>query len=193
MTAITLFDSRGEIDRVVQCPDGCVEVQAQPGERWVFGDYGHASVYLDDAGVVTPKGEQPSPWHSWTAEAHAWELDLDRARAAKWAEVKSQRDAREFGLFSWDGHVFDGDQQSQSRINQAALGAYAALTADQPWSIEWTLADNASITLTAADMVAVAQALGANINAAHADARLMRAAIESATTVAQLEAVDWPT
>jgi hypothetical protein len=103
--------------------------------------------------------------------------------------VKAARDAREFGEFVWSGHSFDGDIQAQRRLNLAVMAAQMALQTNAPWSIDWTLADNAVMTLSASDLVAVVEALGANIDAAHEDARAKRALIEAATTVADLDAI----
>lgn len=41
-------------------------------------------------------------------------------------------------------------------------------------------------------MIAAGQALGVHVGAQHATARTLRAAIEAATTVAEVEAVEWP-
>jgi hypothetical protein len=131
----------------------------------------------------------PSPAHTWDWSTKAWVLTLDAAKGAKWAAVKAARDAREFGEFVWSGHSFDGDIQAQRRLNLAVMAAQMALQTNAPWSIDWTLADNAVMTLSASDLVAVVEALGANIDAAHEDARAKRALIEAATTVADLDAI----
>lgn len=141
------------------------------------------------AGGTTVLGipEKPSPYHTWGWTEGAWVVDLPLSKSRAWANAKQVRDYKEFGPFTYNGLVFDGDVDAQRRINLAVMGAQAALIAGQPWSMDWTLADNSVVTLTASEMVAVAQALGANIAAAHEEARLKRAAIEAATTIEELE------
>lgn len=134
-------------------------------------------------GVVVMKPAQPSSDHLWDAERKVWYIPIESARNRAWLAVKAQRDAREFGPFEWGGHIFDGDEQSQRRLNLAVLGAQAALQAGSTWSMAWTLADNGVIELSAADLVAVVRALGFNIEAAHEAARAQRSVIEAATDV----------
>lgn len=143
-----------------------------------------------DGQAVRPVPERPSTGHIWQwAPVFAWVPDLTASRASAWSAVKRERDAREFGTFEHAGATFDGDEAAQRRINLAVLGAQAALSAGQPWSIDWTLADNSVITLSASDMIAVAESLGANIQAAHDWARDLRVQIEAAQTVEQLDAI----
>lgn len=135
---------------------------------------------------------QPSHIHIFNWAGKQWEdpRTLADLKAAKWEQVKAQRDAAEFGLFQWTGHSFDGDEAAQRRINLAVMGAQAALIAgDTAWSVDWTLADNTSLTLSASDMMGVANALGANIAQAHTTARAKRQQIEQATTNGELETI----
>lgn len=133
--------------------------------------------------------DRPSAWHQWDGSTHAWTLTLPAAAAKAWAAVKARRNGQEFGAFSFSGMVFDGDEASQRRINLAAMGAQAALVTGSVWSIDWTLADNSVVTLAAADMVAVAEALGSNITAAHEWARALRAQIAAAQSVEEIDAL----
>lgn len=144
--------------------------------------------YIDGEGLAHAP-PPPTPSHTWDWPSKAWVLSLAAAKGAKWAEVKAARDAQEFGVFKWNGLSFDGDVQAQRRLNLAVMAAQAALSAGEPWSMDWTLFDNTTIALSAADMIGVVEALGANINAAHEAARAKRALIEAATTVQQLDAI----
>jgi hypothetical protein len=69
--------------------------------------------------------------------------------------------------------------------------AMLAQAGGQPFSIDWTLADNTVRTLSGADMIAVGQALGQHVAACHIKARALREQINAATTVAEVEAVVW--
>lgn len=117
---------------------------------------------------------------------------LQEVRAAKWNEIKQARDAAEFGGFTWDGSRFDSDSESQSRIQGAAQLATLAQLASQTFSVDWTLQDNTVRTLSGADMIAAGTAMGQHIMAVHAIGRVLRAQIEEATTLGEVEAVQWP-
>lgn len=118
--------------------------------------------------------------------------DLDSAKLKRWAEIKAQRDAHEFGGFVWDGSTFDSDPISQSRITGAVVMALLAAQAGQPFAQDWTLADSQTRTLSGAEMMAVGIALGGHVGSVHASARTLRAAIEAATTPEELELLTWP-
>lgn len=118
---------------------------------------------------------------------------LDQAKLRRWSEIKSIRTSVEFGTFTCNGNVFDGDQTAQPRIIGAVQLANMAIATSQPFSVDWTLHDNSVVTLSATDMVAVGQALATNVVYAHTVGRSLRAAIEAAVTVAEVQAVQWPT
>jgi hypothetical protein len=120
------------------------------------------------------------------------ESNLATAKAKRWAVIKATRATAEFGGFEWDTSTFDSDPQSQSRIQGGAQLATLAMLASQPFSVDWTLADNTVRTLSGADMIAVGQAMGVHIMTVHGAGRALREAIETATTVTEVEAVSWP-
>lgn len=158
---------------------------AEPGSLAVLTDYTGSLPAIWDGEKVVDLPPKPSPHHEWTLDG--WKTTLPIAKEAKWQSVKEIRNSKEFGPFVYNGLAFDGDIDAQRRISLAVMGAQAALITGQPWGIDWTLADNSAVTLSASEMVSVAQALGDNIAAAHEEARLKRAAIEAATTVEELE------
>lgn len=117
---------------------------------------------------------------------------LQEAKDARWSELLIERAAREFSTFTWDGSVFDCDAESQTRIiGSATLAIVASMTA-QPFSIDWTLADDTVRTLSGPDMLNVGAALGAHVTAVHETSRALYDQIEAATTNAQVDAVVWP-
>lgn len=113
---------------------------------------------------------------------------LEMVGAQVWAQIKAAREAAEFGGFSWDGSVFDSDAMSQSRIQGAVLLASMA----PAFSVDWTLADNTTRTLSAADLAQVGAALGQHVQACHSTARDLRQQVSLASTVEQLLALSWP-
>ena len=108
-------------------------------------------------------------------------------RARKWFEIKNARDAQEFGGFYWDNSKFDSDLISQSRIQGAVILAMQ----NPSFTIDWTLKDNSVRTLSAADMLAVGQALATHVEIAHTKARTIRTQLDAATTIPEVEAIFW--
>lgn len=160
-----------------------------------------AACYVKDQALVeyTPmeaaqKQGRPHPSHTWSNATMEWvdARSLEDLKTAKWAEIRAARDAAEFGGFTWDGDDFDSDVASQARIMGAVQMATLAAMAEQPFSIEWTLATNIVRTLDGAGMVAVGLALGAHVAQQHETGRSLRAAIEACTTAAEVEAISWP-
>ena len=152
-----------------------------------------ATHYID-AGSAVAFSAPPSANDTWDWVTKTWAdaRTLEQVKAAKWEAVKAQRSMIEYGTFTWDGSTFDCDPVSTSRIMGAFSLAMAALSAAQAYSETWVLADNTTRDLSAADMLAVGAALGAQVSAAFATANTLRAAIDAATTIPDVEAVAWP-
>lgn len=132
--------------------------------------------------------DPPAGWVRGVAPA----LPIADARAQAWDRIKAARNGAEFGTFTWNGLVFDGDSESQRRIQGAAQLAAMAIAANVPWSIAWTLADNTTITMSAADMIAAGTSLAVSVAGAHNVARALRTQIDAATTQEELDAIVWP-
>ena len=111
-------------------------------------------------------------------------------RTRQWAVIKQQREAREYGGFTWDGSVFDSDPESQRRIQGAVQLAVMAAATGQAFEITWVLADNTTRALTGDDMVAVGAALGAHVGAVFALGVELRQAIASSDDP---ETISWTT
>lgn len=112
---------------------------------------------------------------------------LETVKAERWNFIKSERDKAEYGGFTWDGSVFDSDAISQQRIT----GAVTLAQMDVSYTTGWVLADNTVRVLTSADISAVGVALGQHVGAGFIHATILRAAIESASTVSAVEAIVW--
>ena len=113
-------------------------------------------------------------------EKAPYQPSLIDIKAQKWAEIKSQRDQLEFGGFEFEGNIYDSNQVSQGRI----LGA-ATAGIDQVW----TLKNNATVLLTAAQLQQLYQALQLHIAEVHARGRAARQAIYEAGTREKVDAV----
>lgn len=192
MIASVFEVAHGKILRVVACPAGMTSAQCAPGEDWIEGRWPDDRYYISNYRPVEIP-PQPSPAHVFDYATKTW-IDprtIADLRAEAWARIKSARDAAERGGMTFDGSTFDTDVLSQQRIAGAVQMAQLALAAGTPWSIEWTLLDNTVRSLDANQMIGVGVALATHINAQHVKARGLRALIDAATTLEQLEAIQW--
>lgn len=118
---------------------------------------------------------------------------LDDAKVVQWATIKAERDRLEMSGVAYLGAVFDSDALSVQRIGIAVQAAQAAKSAGQPFSVDWTTADNTVVTLTAEEVIGLPLALAAYSNSLHVTARELRDQIEAAATVDEVKAIVWPT
>jgi hypothetical protein len=194
MARFVAYTEDGKVLRTGSCPDGQELLQIyDPAETLYIGPFPGEPFYMQDgAPVLMPP--RPSEVHTFDYAAKQWTdpRTLAQIKAAQWAAIKAERSAREFGGFTWDGSAFDSDAISQSRIQGAAQLAQLAIAGAQPFSIDWTLADNSTRTLNATEMISVGIAMGAHIETQHGIARTLRQQINAATTTEQVEAVAWP-
>ena len=167
----------GKVDCVYSSPtpssgyDDWIKTDIQPN----LSDYWNGNAFVSI-------GEPPSPHHTFDYTTKQWvdPRSLDEIKSQKWAEIKSQRDQLEFGGFEFDGGIYDSDQTSQGRIMGAAIAGV-----DQVW----TLADNTTVELSAAQLQQLYAALQAHIAGVHERGRIARLLIYEATTSDEVEAV----
>ena len=111
---------------------------------------------------------------------------LEEIKAAKIAELKAERDAREVEPIEYNGNSYDYDDKARERIN-AAIIALDVQGVDA--SIDWTTATNADVKVTATDLRAIVAAVAVRSNALHIAYRKAKAQVEQAITVAEVEAI----
>ena len=158
----------------------------------VLTDYAGLLPAIYDGSSIIAVPAQPSAAHQWSWPDRTWVLDITAARSDAWARIKAARDAAEFGTFGWAGHIFDGDELSFGRLSQALEAARFAITAsDTTFTQPWKLADNSWITLTAQQVFEVYRARGLNTLNAHLHAEALRQQIDAATTITDLDAIQW--
>ena len=179
-------EESGEITAIIKGPRDSIEeplglfLDYQGSDDIDIGWY----VSGDD---VLQKPEKPSDSHIFNYETGLWSIDLTLAKSLKWDEIKAAREAQEFGTFDWGGYTFQCDEVSQRRIQ----GAVQLATMDSSMTLDWTLADNSVQTFSAADFLAIGQALAAHVNSGHVRSRQLRLDIDSATTEAEISAITW--
>lgn len=138
-----------------------------------------------------PQAPGPGRTLLWQAGTFAWRDNrtLQQAQAGRWEEVKTERDARMGGTFTAVGHTFQIDLVM---IPGSALSAKVALDNNTPWSKQWTLANDTRVTLTAAQMIEVGQAMDATVDAIWNTSQDLRDAIYAADDLETVDAVTWP-
>ena len=150
-------------------------------DYFTFEKASHVEGYVDKGKWYAAEGK-PFETHIYDYDLKDW-IDprtLDEIKVQKWTEIKSQRDQLEFSGFEFDGGIYDSDQVSQGRI----MGA-AAAGLDQVW----TLADNTTVELSASQLQQLYVTLQLHIASVHERGRIARAAIESAVTKEEVEAI----
>jgi len=155
---------------------------AQHGDGWI------------SAGQFYALPAQPSENHTfdWVAKQWVDPRTLQDHKDAKWEEIKAARTGAIDAPLVTSLGTFDSGPADRTNITDAVLMAQTLAAMGETVSIEFTRADNTVATLNAAQMVEVGLTLGAKVQAAYATARTLRAEIEAATTVAQVQDVAWP-
>lgn len=112
-------------------------------------------------------------------------------RVAARQRIVKARDAATAAGFTCNGQQYDSDPTSIQRINAAVTLAMLALQNSQPFTMDWTLADNTVTTLDAPGMIAVGTACGQFVAALFDKARSLQDQIAAATTADQMDAIVW--
>lgn len=159
--------------------------------------------------VVSPGEEFPvhEAWQWVDAPEDAavgWVLDdgqvmepalptLEQVKASQRAAIEAARDVAELDGFTYLDKPIDTDRDSVLRILTAAAAAQSAIAAGQgaSFSLDWTCADDSTLTMTAEEVAAMPLALAQQKNALHQAARTKKAAIAEAATRSAVRAVTW--
>ena len=118
--------------------------------------------------------------------------DLEDAKLIKWAQIKSRRDQEESNGFVVEGvGTFDSDVQSRTNIIGAALAAKIKIDASEPFSIDWTTRDNTVVPLTAEQAIGLGFDMFTHLDATHQHSRQLFTQIQDATTVEEVNTINW--
>jgi hypothetical protein len=153
------------------------------------------SMWVD--GAVVDLGPPPSAKHVIDVATRAWVVpgvsNLELAQAAKWEQVKAERDRRESGTFPYMGKQLQCDVVSVLRMTGAKEAALDAIANGWAFSETWTCADNSLLPVDADAVLGMLPALAIFSSSLHATARALRAQIYAEdATAASVEAVAWP-
>lgn len=117
--------------------------------------------------------------------------DLAVVRARQRAIINAGRDAAQDGGADTPSGRFDSAPRSREFLNGAVTNALIAQAGAQPFSIDWTLATNNVVTLTGAQIITAGIAVAQHVDAMHQRARVLKARIDAAETLAAIAAVVW--
>lgn len=187
--SVVFYKSSGEITRVRSGSVAGVthDAESSGGTYLITDESVDVNANYISSGEVLTKPPQPNDGSVFDFSSGEWAFDIELARSLRWTEVKGSRSAYEFGTFELNGNVYQCDEVSQRRIQ----GAVQLAVLDSEMTIDWTLADNSVIQLTAAQLIVVGGALAAHVNLSHERGRILRAEIEMASTEIELEAITW--
>ena len=168
--AIVLDDSDKSPSGAWQVPARCVEV-APPSEKEGFKIKwnGFAWEYEEEE----KEQEQPKP-------------TFEELKQQKIQELKWERDRKEVEPIEYNGHTYDYDDKARDRINAAII---ALDLQGEKATIEWTLADNSNITVTANDLRAVIGAVAVRSNTLHVAYRTAKEKVEACESEQELEKI----
>jgi hypothetical protein len=155
-----------------QIPAYCTEVEPpSTKEGFKIKWNGEGWEYEEDTKDKEPEPEKPT---------------FEELKQQKIQELKWERDRKEVEPIAYNGHVYDYDDKARDRINAAII---ALDLQGEKASIEWTLADNSNITVTANDLRAVIGAVALRSNALHVAYRTAKEKVEACESEQELEKI----
>lgn len=110
---------------------------------------------------------------------------LIELKQRKLQELKLERDKREVEPIAYNGKLYDFDEKACDRIHAAII----ALEQQQGSKIDWTLADNTSVTVTANDLRMVIANVAIRSNQLHVKYRTAKDKVEICTSKEELEKI----
>jgi hypothetical protein len=127
----------------------------------------------------------------WKAANTPPERTLEQAKLDARQQINGKRDTLEASGFPYLDKTFDSDPRSVQRISTAVQAAQAAIGAGQPFSITWTAQDNTTVDLDAVGMMGMPVALAQYAAGLHEHAKGKKALIDAATTITEVDAIQW--
>lgn len=113
---------------------------------------------------------------------------LDAAQDRAWSRMKVIRTQRESGNFVFEDGIYQADVP---RITGAATLALMAQLSGTEFSTTWTLTDNSVRSLTGAQVMGLGVAVGKYVDDLYNVARVKRAQIYAATSIANVNFITW--
>lgn len=139
-------------------------------------------------------GELPSnvPAEYATEQDGQIVADLERARSDKIAALRARRNQEQDGNCLTPLGLMQSDPASRGLLNGSVTGALVAQAAGEPFSVGWTMADNSIVEHDGPAIIAAGMAVMAHVQQQHAIFESLRAAVQDATDLTAIDAVQWP-
>ena len=155
-----------------QIPAYCTEVEPpSTKEGFKIKWNGEGWEYEEDTKDKEPELEKPT---------------FEELKQQKIQELKWERDRKEVEPIAYNGHVYDYDDKARDRINAAII---ALDLQGEKATIEWTLADNSNVTVTADDLRAVIGAVAVRSNTLHVAYRTAKEQVDVCESEKDLEKI----
>ena len=115
-------------------------------------------------------------------------LPIEEAKERKKIELKEARDQAEIAPIEYNGNLYDYDEKARDRINAAII---ALEQFGNNATLAWTMANNTSEEVTAADLRGVITAVAIRSNMLHVKYRQLKELIDAVTTHEELNEITW--
>jgi hypothetical protein len=158
----------------------------------VADNFNDAAHYVS-GGAFLPFPSSPSKYHSWDWSTKAWvdQRSLAEVKAAQWELLKIAAKAANEADITVQNVTFKADAETRSELMQEALVAQMSLIDGQAYTLDWDRANGNDITLTASQVKALVRAMNNRTVQIRAALRTKRQAVESASTIAEVQAIEW--
>lgn len=174
------------------CGTASDPMELENGQVYVVLDVQYSDGWIQDSTHYSVPA-QPSMYHvfNWTSKTWSDPRVLQDYKDAAWKRIKASREAAINSPLSTPYGVFDCTAKDRTNITDAILMMQTLASIGSSTTIDFTLADNSTITLNTTDMVTVGLLLGQKVQGAHSQARIRRAQIDGAISPAALEGITW--
>lgn len=162
-------------------PSGWIEIDEGEGDK-----YHHAQSNYFSKPLMTDDGKYQYRIVDGAVVENDVSPTLDELKGMKRAEMAAARYAAEISGITLSGAVIRTDRESQALITGAALAA----SHDENYSVTWK-AKNGFVTLNSAQIIAVAQAVRAHVEACFDREAELQTAIEAAESAEALDEITW--
>jgi len=190
----------GEITRSGNCQDGMLALQANEGRAVVEG-VGTASTHCIVSGILVPYSEdeiaakslRPTTSASWSNETMAWVSteSIEDCRDRRWQEIKTQRNFDIVQPKVTSVGTFDAKPDDIVNLNTVLALARIADSRSLPSDSNYTLANNVRSTFTISQLETAALEMGAQVQALYDAADVLREQIDNASSIEEVEAIEW--
>lgn len=150
---------------------------------------------LDESGTIVARKVRLLPTTSPIPQGHTWvpwTPELDEVKQSKRGKINSDRTSQctEPVAVTVNGTSYNwqADERSQQLILASITLAVVGVVAPPPI---WRTADNIDVSVTLTDLQNIARAMFMQTNQAFAKSWLLKSMVEQATSVPEVEQVQW--